>query len=108
MANKLLGMNKVRQILLFLKQGTSQRRIEKEVKISRRTIAIYLQKFSETGQGYDELLKLSDPQLEELLGLLKPLVEDTDPRKVELKALIAGCTAEIAAISNITRLLLWE
>lgn len=108
MANKLLSMHKVRQILLFLKQGTSQRRIEKEVKINRRTIAIYLQKFGETGQGYDELLKLSDPQLEELLGLLKPLLEDTDPRKVELKALIAGYTAEMAANSNITRLLLWE
>lgn len=32
MANKPLSMHKVRQILLFLKQGASQRSIEKEVK----------------------------------------------------------------------------
>ena len=71
MANKPLSMHKVRQILLFLKQGTSQRSIGKEVKINRRTIAIYLQKFQETGQGFSELLKLGDDQLEELLGLPK-------------------------------------
>jgi len=108
MANKPLSMHKVRQILLFLKQGASQRSIEKEVKINRRTIAIYLQKFLETGQGFSELLKLGDDQLEELLGLPKPVPEDSAPRKVELKALIPSYTAQMAANSNITRLLLWE
>jgi len=108
MANKPLSMHKVRQILLFLKQKASQRSIEKEVKINRRTIAIYLQKFRETGQDFNELLKLSDDQLEELLGLLKPVPEDTDPRKTELKALIPDYTAQMAANSNITRLLLWQ
>lgn len=108
MANKPLSMHKVRQILLFLKQGASQRSIEKEVKINRRTIAIYLQKFLETGQGFNELLKLNDDQLEELLGLFKSVPEDADPRKIELKALIPGYTAQMAANSNITRLLLWE
>ena len=44
MANKLLSMIKIRQILLFLERGASQRVIEKEVKISRKTIALYLQK----------------------------------------------------------------
>jgi transposase len=108
MANKLLSMHKVRQILLFLKQGSSQRSIEKEVKINRRTIAVFLQKFLESGKGFDELLKFSDQQLEEFLSLNKPVPEDTDPRKMELKALMAGYTGEMAANSNITRLLLWE
>jgi DNA-binding NarL/FixJ family response regulator len=44
MANKLLRMIKIRQILLFLERGVSLRAIEKEVKISRKTIAIYLHK----------------------------------------------------------------
>jgi len=38
MANKLLGMKKVRQILLFLKQAVSQRSIEKEVKINKERL----------------------------------------------------------------------
>jgi transposase len=108
MANKLLSMHKVRQILLFLKQGASQRSIEKDVKINRRTIAVYLQKFMESGKQFEELLKLSDQQLEEFLCLLKPIPVDSDPRKIELKALIPGYMAEMAANSNITRLLLWE
>ncbi|RYE34602.1 MAG: IS21 family transposase, partial [Sphingobacteriales bacterium] len=49
MANKLLGMHKIRQILLFLERGASQRAIEKEVKVNRRTIATYLEKFRQTG-----------------------------------------------------------
>ncbi|RAJ19095.1 IS21 family transposase, partial [Pedobacter cryoconitis] len=108
MANKPLSMHKVRQVLLFFKQGASQRSIERDVKINRRTIAVYLQKFKETGTEFTELLKLSDEQLEELLGLLKPITEDIDPRKVELKALIPGYMNQMVANSNITRLLLWE
>lgn len=57
MANKLLSMIKIRQILLFLECGVSLRAIEKEVKISRKTVAIYLQKFTQTGVDFKELLK---------------------------------------------------
>ena len=52
MANKLLSMIKIRQVLLFLERGSSQRAIEKEVKISRKTIALYLQKFAQTGVDF--------------------------------------------------------
>ena len=65
-------MHKIRQILLFLDRGVSQRTIEKEVKITRKTIALYLLKFQQTGQGLGELLKLSDERLEQVLGLIKP------------------------------------
>ncbi|GGC65714.1 hypothetical protein GCM10011387_19140 [Pedobacter quisquiliarum] len=67
-------MHKIRQILLFLERGVSQRAIEKEVKITRKTIAIYLGKFLQTGISFSELLKQSDQQLEQLLGLLKTIV----------------------------------
>ena len=33
-----------------LDRGLSQRAIEKEVQITRKTIALYLQKFQQTGQ----------------------------------------------------------
>ncbi|MFV8328346.1 hypothetical protein [Flavobacterium sp. ZS1P14] len=88
MANKPLSMIKIRQILLFLERGVSLRAIEKEVKISRKTIAIYLQKFAQTGVDFKELLKCSDQDLERILGLIKPVVvDDTDPRKVHFNNL---------------------
>ncbi|SDN17292.1 Integrase core domain-containing protein [Daejeonella rubra] len=108
MANKLLSMHKIRQILLFLDRGVSQRAIEKEVQITRKTIALYLQKFQQTGQSLTELIKLSDDRLEQILGLIKPSIpEDTDPRKIHFNSLIEYFNIELKR-TGVTRLLLWE
>lgn len=108
MANKLLSMHKIRQVLLFLERGVSQRSIEKEVKIARKTIALYLQKFQQTGTGFTELLKLPDEQLEQLLGLIKPSVpENVDPRKVYFYSLLEYFNKELSR-TGVTRLLLWQ
>lgn len=108
MANKPLSMIKIRQVLLFLERGASQRTIEKEVRISRRTIAGYLLKFTQTGVDFKELLKRSDQELEQILGLLKPVVsEDTDPRKVHFNNLIGYFSKQLNR-TGVTRLLLWE
>ena len=108
MANKLLSMHKIRQILLFLDRGISQRAIEKEVQITRKTIALYLQKFQQTGQNLSELIKLSDAQLEQTLGLIKPAVtEDVDPRKIHFNSLIDYFNMELKR-TGVTRLLLWQ
>jgi transposase len=108
MANKLLSMHKIRQILLFLQRGVSQRTIEKEVKISRKTIAHYLKKFLETERNFSELLKLSDQQLEQVIGLAKPLVsEEVDPRKDHFNSLSDYFQQELRK-TGVTRLLLWE
>jgi transposase len=101
-------MHKIRQILLFLERGVSQRAIEKEVKITRKTIALYLGKFLQTGVDFSELLKRSDQQLEQVLGLIKPLVpEDADPRKVHFNSLVEYFNKELSR-TGVTRLLLWE
>jgi len=101
-------MHKIRQILLFLERGVSQRSIEKEVKISRKTIALYLQKFLQTGTSFVDLLKCSDEQLEQVLGLAKPIVpEDIDPRKIHFNSLLEYFNKELRRI-GVTRLLLWE
>lgn len=108
MANKLLSMHKIRQILLFLDQGISQRAIEKEVQITRKTIALYLQKFQQTGQSLSELIKLSDAQLAQILGLIKPaLTADADPRKIHFNSLIDYFNMELKR-TGVTRLLLWQ
>lgn len=101
-------MHKIRQILLFLERGVSQRTIEKEVKISRKTIALYLSKFHQTGVCFSDLLKQSDQQLEQLLGLIRTAVpQDTDPRKVHFNSLVGYFGKELSR-TGVTRLLLWE
>ena len=101
-------MHKIRQILLFLERGVSQRSIEREVKITRKTISLYLGKFLQTGVDFSELLKRSDQQLEQILGLIKPLVlEDIDPRKVHFNSLTEYFNKELSR-TGVTRLLLWE
>lgn len=101
-------MHKIRQILLFLDRGVSQRAIEKEVKITRKTIALYLGKFVQTGINFNELLKRSDQQLEELLDLAKPVIpQDVDPRKVHFNSLAEYFNKELSR-TGVTRLLLWE
>jgi transposase len=108
MANKLLGMHNIRQILLFLERGASQRTIEKEVKINRRTVATYLEKFSQTGFCFKELLTFNDKDLEQYLGLTKAVVpEDTDPRKIHFDSLTDYFRSELKRI-GVTRLLLWQ
>jgi transposase len=99
MANKLLSMHKIRLILSFLERGVSQRAIEKEVKITRKTIALYLGKFLQTGISFSELLKQNDQQLEQLLGLIKTTVpEDTDPLRLILTALLSTLIKNLAAL----------
>ncbi len=108
MANKLLSMHKIRQILLFLDRGVSLRTIEKEVKITRKTIAHYRKKLLETGVDFTELLKQSNQQLEQLLGLTKPLlIEEDDPRKVHFNSLSDYFHQELSK-TGVTRLLLWQ
>lgn len=109
MANKLLSMNKIRQILIFLDQGVSQRKIEKEVRVNRRTIASYLEKFRSTGLTFDGLLKLSDRDIDEILGLVKEeVMEDADPRRVHFLEHLEYHNQQLASKEGVTRLLLWE
>lgn len=108
MANRPLRMQKIRQLLLFLERGLSQRSIEKELHISRKTIGIYHQRFRDTGLEINELLKLQDEQLEQLLGLTKPAEsQEVEPRTAHFSALIEYFNKELSR-TGVTRLLLWQ
>lgn len=69
MANRPLSMHKLRQILIFLERGVSIRSIEKQVKISRKTVGLYQQKLLRTGLSFQELLLVKDQDLERLVSL---------------------------------------
>ncbi len=107
MANKLLNMNKVRQLLLFLERGASQRLVARETGTNRKTIATYLDKFNQTGLSFTQLLVLDDRKLEGIVGLTGPQAEETDPRKVHFNSLIGLHTYELTK-KGVTRLLLWQ
>src|SRR5690606_36480938 len=107
MANKPLSMHKIRQLLLFLDRGFSQRNIEKETGINRRTIAGYLKRFGESGFSFRELLLFEDSELEVYLNADKPPREQADPRRSELGALFPYMLSEMRKV-GVTRLLLWQ
>src|SRR5690606_12383343 len=105
MANKPLSMHKIRQLLLFLDRGFSQRNIEKETGINRRTIAGYLRRFWESGFSFRELLLFEDSELEVYLNADKPPREQTDPRRSEQEALFPYMLSELRK-AGVTRLLI--
>lgn len=99
-------MNKLRQIILFLNRGVSQRSIEKELRISRKTIGLYAQKALESGLEFEQLLKCTDEELEQSLGLIRTVsIRDTDPRKTHFHSLIDYFNKELSR-TGVTRLLL--
>ncbi|MGG7667045.1 IS21 family transposase, partial [Dyadobacter sp. BHUBP1] len=109
MANRPLSMHKLRQILIFLERGVSIRCIEKQVKISRKTIGLYQQKLLRTGLSLQELLLVKDQDLERLVSLEKVSPsEDADPRKAHFYSQIDYFTYELKHRTGVTRLILWE
>ncbi|WP_211302321.1 IS21 family transposase [Dyadobacter jiangsuensis] len=109
MANRPLSMHKLRQILIFLERGVSIRNIEKQVKISRKTIGLYQQKLLRTGLSFQELLLVKDQDLERLVSLKKVgPPEDADPRKAHFYSQIDYFTYELKHRTGVTRLVLWE
>ncbi|SFC80377.1 hypothetical protein SAMN05421747_1294 [Parapedobacter composti] len=98
-------MHKIRQLLLFLDRGFSQRNIEKETGINRRTIAGYLRRFGASGFSFRKLLLFEDSELEVYLNADKPPREQTDPRRSELEALFPYMLSELRK-AGVTRLLI--
>jgi len=92
---------------LFLDRGFSQRNIEKETGINRRTIAGYLKRFGESGFSFRELLLFEDSELEVYLNADKAPRGQTDPRRSELEALFPYMLSELRKV-GVTRLLLWQ
>lgn len=107
MANKTLSMQKIRQILLFLDRGYSQRSIERETGINRRTIAGYSKRFIESGYCFNELSQLSDDELQFFLRENEPPEEQVDERRQTFNSQLAYFTKELQKV-GVTRLLLWE
>ena len=65
MANKLDPMD-IKQILVLIKDGFSNRKIGSTLGISRNTVNNYVQQFNSSGHNIGELLNFDENRLNEL------------------------------------------
>lgn len=101
-------MQRVRQILLFLKRGYSEREIAKQTKVSRPTVHLYFTLFRATGRSYDELLSLKDPDLDAVFSKTQPVkAEPENPRKAHFLDQLSYFILELKRV-GVTRYLLWQ
>ncbi|MFN9114267.1 MAG: LuxR C-terminal-related transcriptional regulator [Bacteroidota bacterium] len=64
MANKSISMSKVRQILKLHAQGIGKKKIGQRLAMSKNTVKLYIEKYLGLKIPLDELLKLSDYELD--------------------------------------------
>ena len=70
MANKSITMSKIKHVLQLYFQGRSKLLIVQQTGISRNTIKKYLKEYIASGLSNEEILKLSEKELEKLF--IKP------------------------------------
>lgn len=102
-------MQKVRQILLFLDRGYSEREISRQVGVSRPTIHHYSVLFDKTGKDYTTLFHLTDAELNAEIGSQKPVKNPVtlDKRKAYFLEQVPYFLSELTKV-GVTRYLLWQ
>lgn len=102
-------MQKLRQILLLLERGSSERAIAKQVNVSRPTVHQYALLFANSGSDYQTLLKLPDKDLYTIArsGNKVNKEELLDPRKDHFLEQMDYFILELKKV-GVTRYLLWQ
>ena len=99
-------MLEIRKILQLLQRGISNRKIARQLSMSRNTLDYYRGRFRETDKTYEQLLNLSNQELAAIVHK-----ERTGPKKdsryERLAPQIEGFTKELQK-TGVTRLLLWQ
>lgn len=105
MANTLIPMSKIRQIIRFYTQGSSKLSIAASTNVSRNTAKKYIQAFTDSGFTFEEINQLSDKELEDLFG--KATEKKPDPRLPDLEKLFPTIDKELKR-KGTTKLFLWQ
>lgn len=105
MANNLLNMNKVRQILRLHSLGIKKLQIAEKTGVARNTIKKYIKAFDQSGLEFKELDKLSDKDLEELFTGLEH--RPINKKLQHLFSLFPQMDKELRR-KGITRQMLWH
>jgi len=67
MANKVLNMVRIKQIIMLHSDGKSYREISKQLGLSRKTVTKYILLFNSTGLGWEDAKPLSDKEFNDLI-----------------------------------------
>lgn len=90
MPNKLISMQKLRQLIRLHSQEKGTRAIASALSMSRTTVKKYLSRLKESDMPFEEVLSLSDKDLNELLQE-RPVVIEDERRQVLEKLLPLYC-----------------
>jgi len=105
MSNKFISMVLIRRILQLRDEGLSKHKIAELLKIHRQTLESYLNKITDSGKNYPELLRLSDADLSEIVH--PNYITKVDKRFEDLEKRFAGFKADLDH-PGVTRKILWE
>jgi transposase len=99
-------MHQVRLIIHYLQRGLSDRKISKELGLSRNTVKLYTDRIESSPYSLEQLQKLNDTGLSEVVY---PSVEKLakDPRRANFTEQIPDWLNELKR-TGVTRRLLWE
>lgn len=104
MAARPIDIMKIKQLLLLKKNSCSNRKVAEAIGVDRNTVNEYVKKLQSSGKSYEELLKLEEPELQNLF----PSKESIDKERYEnLHALFPGYLNELKK-PGCTRLALWQ
>ncbi|UZR99035.1 helix-turn-helix domain-containing protein [Chondrinema litorale] len=108
MANHRTDMVTIKQIIRLYKSGKSQRSIERQLHICRPTIKKYIQAFQESGFSPEELLSLSESDLEDLFGRARKSITRKSVANIsELEKLFPDMEKELRKV-GVSKKLLWQ
>src|SRR5580693_3917058 len=84
MANKIILMTKLRQILRLFAQGESKRKISERTGISRNTLKKYILEYLEKRLTIEVINEMSDHALEAVFGTMVEPVKDSRYEELQL------------------------
>jgi transposase len=105
MANRTITMSKIKHVLQLYFQGRSKQLIVQQTGVSRNTIKKYLKEYALSGLTGEEVLRLSEKELERLF--IKPEEKLLSGVQQALFALFPGFDKELKK-KGVTQQILWK
>ena len=105
MANKLIAMSKIKQIIRLYTKGYSKLKISVSLDVSRPTVRLYIGRFERLQITYEDISQLTDAQLDKLL--LKQSKQEVPPRLKNLRDFFPYINKELKK-TGVTRNRMWQ
>jgi transposase len=105
MSNQLIAMNKIKQILQGYTEGVSKSEMSRKTNVTRNTVKKYIREFIAMDKTLEEILSLSDAELEKLFQVKQQ--PDPDQRHKDLFTFFPEVDKALKKKGN-TRYKLWQ